>query len=103
MQASGAEFSVAQGIYVETESGWFSDRSTRYLASGRPVLVQETGFTRTLPAGEGVLAFRTPDEAAAGARAIADDYDHHARAARAVAEEFFDSDKVLAALLEEAV
>ena len=103
VQASGAEFSVAQGIYVETESGWFSDRSTRYLASGRPVLVQETGFTRTLPAGEGVIAFRTPDEAAAGARAIADDYDHHARAARGVAEEFFDSDKVLAALLEEAV
>ena len=56
-----------------------------------------------MPVGEGLLAFRTLDEAAAGARAIADDYDRHARAARAIAEEYFDSDKVLAALLEDAL
>ena len=68
VQGSGAEFSVAQGIYVETRSGWFSDRSTRYLASGRPVLVQETGFSQHVPVGEGLLAFTTPDEAAAAAR-----------------------------------
>jgi hypothetical protein len=101
VRGSGAEFSVAQGIYVETRSGWFSDRSTRYLAAGRPVLVQDTGFTRTLPAGEGLVAFQTMDEAAAGARAIAGDYERHARAARAIAEEHFDSDRVLARLLAE--
>ena len=103
VRGSGAEFSVAQGIYVETRSGWFSDRSTRYLASGRPVLVQETGFSQHIPVGEGLLAFTTPDEAAAAARAIVGDYDRHARAARAVAEEHFDSDKVLAELLEQAL
>ena len=102
VQGSGAEFSVAQGIYVETDSGWFSDRTVRYLASGRPALVQDTGFTSTLPAGEGLLAFRTGEEAAAGARAIADDYERHARAARGLAEEHFDSDRVLARMLEDA-
>jgi hypothetical protein len=103
VQGSSAEFSVAQGIYVKTKSGWFSDRSTRYLASGRPVLVQDTGFSRNLPVGEGLLAFRTLDEAAAGARAIADDYERHARAARTIAETCFDSDTVLGALLEDAL
>ncbi len=103
VRGSGAEFSVAQGIYAETRSGWFSDRSVRYLASGRPVLVQDTGFARTLPVGKGLLPFRTLDEAVEGARAIAEDYDRHARAARAIAEEHFDSDKVLAALLEDAL
>jgi hypothetical protein len=101
VQESGAEFSVAQGIYVETNSGWFSDRSVRYLASGKPVLVQETGFSRNLPVGEGLVAFRTLDEAAVGARRIKQDYDHHCRAARALAEEYFDSDKVLRRLLDE--
>lgn len=103
VRTSGAEFSVAQGIYVETKSGWFSDRSVRYLASGKPVLVQDTGFGKNLPVGEGLLAFRTVDEAVAGARSIADDYDRHARSARAIAEEHFDSDKVLRALLEDAL
>src|SRR5207248_9933903 len=87
VQGSGAEFSAAQGIYVETESGWFSDRTVRYLASGRPVLVQDTGFDGNLPAGEGLLAFRTVDEAVAGAHAIVEDYDRHTAAARAIAEE----------------
>jgi len=103
VQGSGAEFSVAQGIYVDTGSGWFSDRTVRYLASGKPALVQDTGFTRALPAGEGLLAFRTLDEAAAGARAIAEDYERHSRAARRLAEEEFDSDRVLSRLLEEAL
>ena len=71
VQASGAEFSVAQGIYVETQSGWFSDRTVRYLASGKPVLVQDTGFSRNYPVGEGLVAFRTMDEAVAGAERIA--------------------------------
>ena len=103
VQGSGAEFSVAQGIYVETGSGWFSDRTVRYLASGRPALVQETGFTQVLPAGEGLLAFGTPEEAAEGARSIVDDYERHALAARSIAEEHFDSDQVLGAMLEDAL
>ncbi len=101
VQGSRAEFSVAQGVYVETNSGWFSDRTARYLASGKPALVQDTGFSRTLPVGEGLLAFRTLDEAVAGAEAIARDYARHSRAARAIAEAHFDSDKVLGRLLEE--
>jgi len=101
VQSSAAEFSVSQGIYVETQSGWFSDRTVCYLASGKPALVQDTGFSRTYPAGEGLLAFRTPEEAVAGAEQITRDYDRHCRAARALAEAYFDSDKVLGRLLED--
>lgn len=103
VQASGAEFSPAQGIYVETDSGWFSDRTVRYLASGKPVLVQETGFSHTLPSGEGLVPFSSLAEAAAGAERIAADYPVHARAARALAEECFDSDRVVGAVLEDAL
>jgi hypothetical protein len=103
VQGSGAEFSVAQGIYVETRSGWFSDRTVRYLASGKPALVQDTGFTDVLPAHEGLIAFSTVGEAVEGARAIADDYKRHALAARVIAEEYFDSDQVLASMLEDAL
>jgi hypothetical protein len=101
IQGSTAEFSVAQGIYVETNSGWFSDRSVRYLASGKPVLVQDTGFGRNLPVGEGIVPFRTLDEAIAGAEDIVRNYDRHCRAARALAEKYFDSDKVLRRLLDD--
>jgi len=101
VQGSSAEFSVAQGIYVDTNSGWFSDRTVRYLASGKPALVQDTGFGRNLPVGEGLLAFQALDEAADGAERIARDYDRHCRAARAIAEEHFDSGKVLGRLLRE--
>jgi hypothetical protein len=101
VQGSGAELSVAQGIYVETNSGWFSDRSVRYLASGKPVLVQDTGLTEQLLTGEGLLVFRTPEEALRGAETIAGDYDLHARAARAIAERCFESDRVLGDLLEQ--
>src|SRR5439155_22595876 len=103
VQSSGGEFSVAQGVYVETRSGWFSDRTTRYLASGKPALVQDTGFGRNIPTGTGLVAFRTLAEAVSGAEEIAADYDRHAQAARALAEEFFDSDKVLRRFLEEAL
>lgn len=101
VQGSAAEFSVAQGIYVETKCGWFSDRTTRYLASGKPALVQDTGFSGNLPTTDGLMAFTTLDEAVAGADAIMRDYDAHAEAARAMAVEYFDSDKVLGRLLEE--
>jgi hypothetical protein len=101
IQGSAAEFSVAQEMYVETRCGWFSDRTVRYLASGKPALVQETGFSRNLPAGAGLVAFSTPEEAAAGVERIARDYSEHAAAARQIAEEHFASDRVLSALLDE--
>jgi hypothetical protein len=102
VQSSGAEFSVAQAVYVETASGWFSDRTARYLAAGKPVLVQDTGFGDDLPVGEGLVAFRTLADAVAGAEGIAADYERHARAARALAEERFDAVKVIRAVLEDA-
>ena len=101
VQASSAEFSVAQGIYAETDSGWFSDRTTRYLASGKPALVQDTGFSRHLPCGEGLVPFRNVEEAAAGAHRIIRDYPAHCAAARAVAEKCFDSDEVLSRMLDQ--
>lgn len=101
VQTSGAEFSVAQGIYVETNSGWFSDRTTRYLASGKPALVQDTGFSSTYPTGDGLVPFRTLDEAVAGAEKIVGNYERHCQAARRLAEEYFDSDKVLGQLIDE--
>ena len=101
VQTSGAEFSVAQGVYVETESGWFSDRTVRYLASGKPALVQDTGFSRNYPVGEGLVAFSTLEQAVAGAERISRDYEAHRRAARTLAEESFDSEKVLGRFVEE--
>jgi len=101
VQASGAEFSVAQGVYVDTDSGWFSDRTVRYLASGKPALVQDTGFSRNYPVGDGLVPFSNLDEAVEGAHRIVADYERHAVAARALAEERFDSDRVLARFLEQ--
>ena len=103
VQASAAELSVAHPVYVETASGWISDRTVRYLASGRPALVQDTGIGDRYPVGEGLLTFRTPDEALAGAEAIAADHRGHSRAARALAEAHFDSDRVLGRFLEAAL
>jgi hypothetical protein len=102
VQGSTAEFSVAQGVYVETACGWFSDRSVRYLASGRPVLVQDSGFARILPAGLGLVAFRTLEEAVAGADDIVARYAEHAGAARLIAEHCFAAERVLARFCEEA-
>jgi hypothetical protein len=99
IQCSMAEIAVAKGMYVATNGGWFSDRSASYLASGKPVLAQDTGFSRTLPAGEGLLAFSGLDEAVAGAEAIGAEWERHSRAARAIAEEYFDAGKVLSELL----
>jgi hypothetical protein len=96
---SYAELMIAKNMYVETRSGWFSDRSACYLASGRPVLAQDTGLDGLYPLGEGLVAFRTLEEAVAGVEAISRDYESHTAAARGIAEEHFDSDRVLAALL----
>lgn len=97
--ASKAEFMVARGMYVKSESGWFSDRTVCYLASGRPALVQDTGF-RDLPRRKGLVAFQTLEEAATGAKAIGRDYAAHCRAARVLVERCFDSDQVLGRLVE---
>ena len=97
---SAAEYMVAKGMYVDTRSGWFSERSICYLASGRPVLAQDTGLGELYPLGEGLIAFATLDEAVAGVEAIRSDHTRHARAARALAAEHFDSDRVLGRLLE---
>ena len=99
IQRSGAELSVAKGMYVESRGGWFSDRSICYLASGKPVLAQNTGLEDLYPTGEGLLLFASLDEAAAGVEEICANYGRHARAARALAEAHFDSDKVLTGLL----
>jgi hypothetical protein len=102
VQGSGAEFSVAKQVYIKTNSGWFSDRTVRYLASGKPVLVQDTGFSRVYPVGEGLLTFSNLEEAIAGANSISREYVQHCHAARLLAEEWFDSDKVLGVLVEQA-
>ena len=100
VQHSKAELMIAKNMYVQSGSGWMSDRSICYLASGRPVLAQETGFSKNYPTGEGLLAFTTLDEAQAGVEKIHRDYERHCHTARAMAAEHFDSDKVLRALLE---
>lgn len=99
IQESGAEFMVAKNMYVQSRSGWVSDRSVCYLASGKPVLAQDTGLGDRYPTGEGLITFTTLDEAVAGVEAITTDYERHCRAARQVAEEHFDSDIVLTQLL----
>lgn len=100
IQDSMAEVMVAKGMYVESHSGWFSERSICYLASGRPVLAQDTSLEGVIPLGEGLLAFSTLDEAVAGVESIRSDYGRHAAAARLLAEEHFDSDRVLSRLLD---
>jgi hypothetical protein len=103
IQTSKAEWSVAKNAYVAGKSGWFSCRSACYLAAGRPVVVQDTGFSQVLPVGEGILSFTTPEEAQAGIQEVEGNYARHAKAARDIAEAYFDSDKVLKRLLDIAV
>ena len=103
IQSSMAEWTVAKNGYVLGQAGWFSERSACYLAAGRPVVVQDTGFTSILPVGQGILTFKTVEEAAAGIREVETNYDHHSKAARDIAEEYFDSDKILTLLVERAM
>lgn len=99
IQRCKAEFMVAKNMYVQSNSGWFSDRSICFLASGKPVLAQDTGFTRLYPASEGLLAFSTMDQALGCIENLYQNYDRHVRAAREIAEEYFDAKKVLGKLL----
>lgn len=102
IQGSRAEWSVAKHGYVAGRSGWFSCRSACYLAAGRPVVVQDTGFSSVIPVGEGVFAFDTVDEALEGIEQIEADYPRHSAAAREVAAEYFDASLVLTSLLDRA-
>lgn len=100
VSGSKGELGLAKAGYVDSRCGWFSDRSACYLASGRPVVAQDTGFSQALPVGEGLMTFATSTEAATALHEVAGTYDHHRRAARAIAEEYLDSDRVLTRLLE---
>jgi hypothetical protein len=102
IRSSFGEFTAAKDQNVRMCTGWFSDRTATYLAAGRPAVVQDTGFDVSLPVGEGLLAFHTPDEAVAALQDVAADPERHSRAARAIAEEHFAAERVLARLLEEA-
>jgi hypothetical protein len=100
---SAGEWSVAKHAYVASRSGWFSCRTACYLALGVPAVVQDTGFGVSIPTGEGVFAFSTLDEAVDSIERLAGDPERHARAAQALAAEYFDSDKVLTGLIERAM
>jgi hypothetical protein len=99
VRESSAEFTAAKGGYVLSQAGWFSDRSVCYLASGRPVVLQETGVGSKVPVGSGLHTFRTPEEAAACCRRVVGDFAAEQRAARALAERYFASDVVIHAML----
>jgi hypothetical protein len=100
---SGSELGIAKHGYVSLRGGWFSDRSACYLASGKPVLVQDTGLRDWLPAGEGLLTFTNVDDARKGVEAICADYPRHRKAARRLAETQFSTERVLPPLLEAAM
>jgi hypothetical protein len=103
IQNSRAEFSVPKNGYVKMRGGWFSDRSVCYLASGRPVLIENTGLGDWLPVGEGVLTFRNLSEAASGVERINADYPRQRQAARRIAQEHFSTETVLPRFLEAAM
>ncbi len=100
IETSMAEWSVAKNGYVVGRPGWFSCRSACYLAAGRPVVVQDTGFADILPLGEGILTFQTLEQAVEGISEVRSNYARHSLAARAIAEKYFASDSVLCSLIE---
>ena len=100
IQGSTGEFSVAKEQNIQLKSGWFSDRSASYLASGRPVIVEDTGFGTYLPVGEGLVTFEGVDNAKAAIETVLADYARHRKAARDIAREFFDAEKILLHLLK---
>jgi hypothetical protein len=100
-RSSRAEWTVAKDQNVRLRSGWFSERDACYLASGKPVVAQSTGFEKFLPAGEGLFAFRTMDDILAAVDTIESDYAKACRAARAVAEEYLEATAVCRRFLED--
>jgi glycosyltransferase involved in cell wall biosynthesis len=102
VRGSRGEFTVAKDLVARTRSGWFSDRSVCYLAAGKPVVTQDTGFGKHVPAGAGLLSFDTVEEAVAALEEVNRDYPYHSRAARQLAEEYFDAERVLGRLCREA-
>ena len=103
IRGSKAEFGITKHGYVISNSGWFSERSCCYLAYGRPVLAQETGFSEWMQSGEGVLPFSNPDQAASTIRDLYSRYETHCRVAREIAEEYFDYRKVLPRLIAQSM
>lgn len=101
VRSSRGEFTVAKDQNVRLRSGWFSERSACYLAAGRPVITQDTGFGNVLPTGEGLFAFETMDQILAAFESIRADYPRHSRCARAIAQEYFRAETVLAKLLKD--
>jgi len=101
VRSSLAEFGIAKEMYVAARTGWVSDRTACYLASGRPAIVQNTGLDGTIETGVGLLTFSTPEEAMSAAHSVHGDWHRHARAARALAVEHFDSDRVLRRFVDE--
>jgi glycosyltransferase involved in cell wall biosynthesis len=100
IHSSKGEWSVAKNAYVKGQPGWFSERSACYLASGKPVVVQDTGFSSVIPTGEGILSFNNVQEAVEAIDQLEDEYEIHTKAAREIAENYFDSDKVLTNLID---
>jgi len=102
IQQSRGEFTVARDQYVRPRTGWFSDRSACYLAAGRPVITQETGFNKFLPTGNGLFGFSAMDDILKAVDEIESDYEGNCKAAREIAREYFEAEKVVEALLEKA-
>jgi hypothetical protein len=102
IQGSGGEFTVARDQYTRPRTGWFSDRTACYLAAGRPVVTQETGFSEHLPTGEGLFGFSSLEGAAAAIAVVDADYRSHAEAARQIASDHFCAEKVIGSLLDRA-
>src|SRR5881398_961880 len=103
IQRSRGEFSCAKPTYVKLATGWVSDRTACYLASGKPAVVQHTGPSRFLPDADGLFRFRNMDEAARALAQVESDYERHCRLARALAEEYFDARRVVGRMLEQAL
>jgi hypothetical protein len=102
IQNSRGEFTVARDQYVRPNTGWFSDRTACYLAAGRPVITQETGFSKFLPTGKGLFGFKTMDDILKAVDTIENDYAGNCHAAREVAAECFAAEKVVGRLMERA-
>ena len=103
IEHSKAEFSIAKQAYVVAKTGWFSERSTCYLATGRPVVVQDTGFSHLIESGKGILSFKTPEEASEAIDSVNKNYKEHCRVARILAEEYFNSAIVLNNLIDKSL